>query len=272
MVDKTLLRKFFAEFIGTMMFVYVGVGSVISHNVSAGDGLINVSLGFGLGLAIVVSMVADISGGHINPAVTWALVISRNLDPLTGVGYVISQLLGSIVGAGLLKLSTGDYLTQGVGVNLLGGQISYGEGIMLEAILTFFLVFTVFSVAVQKTSASHIAPLVIGFSVMAAHCCTIGFTGASLNPARSFGPALVEWYFRNHSVFWLGPLIGATAAPPVFYLIYDTVNPDDVQFVGNDGSDGLRLRGRGSLRDPELAEKIQKSVPMSSRTYAFEDE
>lgn len=221
-----VLKAVFAEFIAVFLFVFIGLGSVSAYfklhpeNVDiTPSGLVGIALAHGLAIAITVAATANISGGHVNPAVTFGLVIGGNITLITGLLYWIGQLLGAAAAALLLK-----YVVVGlepVPIHALGVGVSPWSGVVLEIVLTFALVFVVYATAVdpKKGSVGVIAPLAIGFTVLAAHFIGVPFTGASLNPARSFGPAVANFDFHNHWIYWVGPLIGAALAA----FIYDGV-------------------------------------------------
>lgn len=216
-------RKVLAEFIATFLFVFIGLGSVSAYFKlhPGGDitpaGLVGIAVAHGLAIAITVAATAGISGGHVNPAVTFGLAIGGKITLITGLLYWIAQLLGAVLAAAILKFVI---VSEPVPVHALGDGVSLIGGIVLETVLTFALVFVVYATAVdEKSPAKGIAPLAIGFTVLAAHFIGVPYTGSSLNPARSFGPAVVNLDFTNNWVYWLGPLVGAAIAG----LVYDNV-------------------------------------------------
>jgi aquaporin TIP len=215
------LKGALAEFISLFLFVFIGAGSVLSYQkVHVGEtdasGLIVVALAHGFALAVLVAATANISGGHVNPAVSLGLALAGQITIIRLVLYWIAQILGAIAGAWVLQLvSTGEVVpihTVGVGESLWGA-------VLIEIVLTFALVFVVFATAAdpKKGPIGTIAPLAIGFTVLAGILVAAPFSGASLNPARSFGPAVVAWNWTNQWVYWVGPFIGAAIAA----LIYD---------------------------------------------------
>jgi aquaporin TIP len=221
-----VLRAVLAEFIAVFLFVFIGVGSVSAYYKLHPEtlditpaGLVSIALAHGLGIVITVAATANISGGHVNPAVTFGLLIGGNITLVTGVLYWIAQLLGSVVAAVLLKFLVVTY--EPVPVHALGDGVTLLQGTVVEIVLTFALVFVVYATAVdpKKGSVGVIAPLAIGFTVLAAHFIGVPYTGASLNPARSFGPAVANLNFTNNWVYWLGPLVGAAIAA----LVYDGI-------------------------------------------------
>ncbi|KAJ0511036.1 putative major intrinsic protein [Helianthus annuus] len=196
-------RALIAEFVATLLFLYVTVLTVIGM------------------IFILVYCTAGISGGHINPAVTFGLFLARKVSLVRAVGYMVAQCLGAICGVGLVKAFQSSYYNRyGGGANELADGYNKGTGLGAEIIGTFVLVYTVFSATDPKRSArdSHVpvlAPLPIGFAVFMVHLATIPITGTGINPARSFGAAVIynnEKAWDDQWIFWVGPFIGAFAA------------------------------------------------------------
>lgn len=212
------LRHFIAEFVGTFALVFVGGGSIIASQ-ATGSGLVAVALAHGIILAVLVSATMRISG-HFNPAVTVGFLAARRIDPIMAAVYIAAQITAAILAAYALKWLLPPALTE---VTRLGGQsiaaqISIGQAIGLEAIITFFLVFVIFGTAVDP-KAPRIAGLAIGFTIAAGILAIGPFTGGSFNPARSFGPAVASGIFEGQAAYWIGPMVGAVAAA----LLYDTL-------------------------------------------------
>jgi MIP family channel proteins len=206
-------RAVAAEFLGTMFFVFLGTGSVVAAVNLSGQldtpALIAISIAHGLGILTAVAWTANLSGGHINPAVTLAMIISRNIRPPLGVAYIVAQLAGAVVGSLLLKAAIPDDFQAGLGAHALNGAMSSGRGLLLEALMTAFLVLVIYNVAVSTKGWSINAPIAIGLSILLIHFVGVFWTGASVNPARSFGPALVANEWDDFWVYVLGPAIGA---------------------------------------------------------------
>ena len=220
-MNPKALRPLVAEFVGTALFVFLGVSSVVVNAATNGSiGGVGVALSHGLAMAIIVSMTMSISGGHINPAVSVALWLAQKIDGRTLGQYVAAQLLGGVVGALLLKgfLPAVAGRVVSLGTPQLTGAMGLFGGIGLEAVLTFFLVCAVFGTAVSSQ-----APKIGGFGIgLAITVCVLAagpFTGAAMNPARAFGPALVAWEWHGQAVYWLGPLIGATVAGALWKFV-----------------------------------------------------
>ncbi|KAE9445700.1 hypothetical protein C3L33_22402, partial [Rhododendron williamsianum] len=181
-------------------------------------GLVAVALAHAFALFVAISVGANISGGHVNPAVTFGAFLGGNITLLRGILYWIAQLLGSVVACLLLKFATGGLETSAFS---LSSGVSASNALVFEIVMTFGLVYTVYATAVdpKKGNVGIVAPIAIGFIVGANILAGGAFDGASMNPAVSFGPAVVSWTWTNHWVYWAGPLIGAAIAA----LIYDNI-------------------------------------------------
>jgi MIP family channel proteins len=217
---RDAFRHFTAEFVGTFALVFVGGAAIMSSSpMVGGAGLIVVALAHGLILAIMVTATMRISG-HLNPAVTIGFLAARRIEPMMAAVYVVAQFLGAIVAAYALGALFPESLSEGM---RLGGQrvsldVGTTQAIFLEAIATFFLVFAVFGTAVDS-AAPRVGGFAIGLTLSAAILAIGPLTGASLNPARSFGPAVASGIFEGQIVYWLGPILGGLAAA----LLYDSL-------------------------------------------------
>ncbi|XP_022742669.1 probable aquaporin PIP2-5 [Durio zibethinus] len=222
-------RALIAEFIATLLFLYITVLTAIGYNsqvntssdACAGVGILGIAWAFGGMIFILVYCTAGISGGHINPAVTFGLLVARKVSLIRAVSYMVAQCLGAICGVGLVKaLQKSYYNRYGGGANVVADGYSTGTGLGAEIIGTFVLVYTVFSATDPKRNArdSHVpvlAPLPIGFAVFMVHLATIPITGTGINPARSFGAAVIydkKAAWDDHWIFWVGPMVGALIA------------------------------------------------------------
>lgn len=237
----SLYRAVIAEFVATLLFLYITVATVIGYkhqsdatlpdNVDAacsGVGVLGIAWAFGGMIFILVYCTAGISGGHINPAVTFGLFLARKVSLVRAVLYMCAQCLGAICGVALVKaFQSGFYDKYGGGANGLSDGYSTGTGLAAEIIGTFVLVYTVFSATDPKRNArdSHVpvlAPLPIGFAVFMVHLATIPITGTGINPARSLGAAAVynkakAW--DDQWIFWVGPFIGAAIAAAYHQIV-----------------------------------------------------
>ncbi|KAH7839171.1 hypothetical protein Vadar_000714 [Vaccinium darrowii] len=224
-------RALIAEFIATLLFLYITVLTVIGYKSQSdptkttdpcsGVGILGIAWAFGGMIFVLVYCTAGISGGHINPAVTFGLFLARKVSLIRAVMYMVAQCLGAICGVGLVKAFQKSYYDQyGGGANTLALGYSKGTGLAAEIIGTFVLVYTVFSATDPKRSArdSHVpvlAPLPIGFAVFMVHLATIPITGTGINPARSLGAAVIynkEKAWDDQWIFWVGPFVGAAIA------------------------------------------------------------
>lgn len=218
-------RATLAEFIATLLFIFLGAGTVVVTGGLLKDGLtsarlVAIALAHGLTIALLVSATAKISGGHINPAVTFGAWITGKIDLAKAIMYVVAQLVGAVVGAWLLKAVIPAAAQGNLGAHGLGAGITVGGGLLAEIVLTFALVFVVFATAMDPKGLGHLAPAAIGLTVLVDHLFGVPVTGASMNPARSFGPALVAGAWENHWVFWVGPLVGGGLAALVYEFVF----------------------------------------------------
>jgi len=223
--SATSLKSYLAEFIATLLFVFAGVGSAIAFSKLTDDaaldpaGLVAVAVAHAFALFVGVSIAANISGGHLNPAVTFGLAIGGNITILTGLFYWVAQLLGAIAASFLLKFVTGGLAVPTHGV---AAGVSPLAGVVFEIVITFALVYTVYATAAdpKKGSLGTIAPIAIGFIVGANILAAGPFSGGSMNPARSFGPAVASFDFSGNWIYWVGPLIGGGLAGLVYGDIF----------------------------------------------------
>ena len=219
-MEGDFVRRGVAEFVGSFALTFVGAGAIA---VTLGGDLVAIALAHGLVIAVMASAVGHISGGHFNPAVTFGFLVARRIDPALAVVYWISQMLGAVFGALLLILVVPDDLTDAVnlGVPALGEGVGGGAGFLLEAILTFFLVWVIFATAADpRGTFKSIAGLAIGFTITLDILIGGPLTGAAMNPGRAFGPQLVGGEWANAWVWYLGPLLGGAAAALLYEWLY----------------------------------------------------
>ncbi len=220
-MNPQALRAPVAELIGTALFVFFGAGSVVANAGGVALGPIGVALAHGVGIAVLISMTMSISGGHLNPAISLALWLSKKIDAKQLGTYVGAQLAGAIIGALLIKafFPSGAARVTSLGTPQISGALGLVQAISLEALFTFFLVSAVFGTAVSPL-APKIAGFGIGLSIFT--CALVGgsLTGGVMNPARAFGPAVVSLDWHGQVVYWLGPAIGAALAAALWkYLL-----------------------------------------------------
>lgn len=207
------LRAWVAEFVGTFALVFVGAGSIAVTGV-ADSNLLGVALAHGFTIAVMVSATMAVSGGHLNPAVTIALLVTGRIHAGNAAGYVAAQCLGGISAAGaLVALIPDEVRAVAVGTPMLADGVGAGTGLVFEAILTFFLMFVIFGTAVDRRSPK-VGGLFIGLTVALDILVGGPFTGAAMNPARHLGPALYAGAdaLSQLWLYWLGPVLGAVAA------------------------------------------------------------
>ena len=224
MKDLDAMKKYLAEFIGTFVLVLFacGTAAVVGASSQTGTGYLLVALAFGLVIVAMAYSIGNVSGCHINPAVSLAVLINGKMSVTDFIGYVIAQCLGAVAGAGVLAMFVGR--ASGLGTNALYNG-SIWKSFLIEIILTFVFVIAVLGVT-SKPSYSSVAGLVIGLSLTLVHILGISFTGTSVNPARSFGPAILVGGdpLKSLWVFIVAPLIGGALAAYVYKFLADDKN------------------------------------------------
>ena len=222
---RSMLEQAVAEFLGTLALVFIGAGSVVLAFNGLGGGLLGVALAHGLVLAVMVSSLGHISGGHFNPAVTIGAWIALKIETVRVPVYLVAQIAGAIAGAALLRwsLPPSIWKAASLGATVLNDDLGINlfKGILIEAILTFFLVLTVFATAIDDRGVfSSVAGLPIGF-VLAFDILAAGsLTGASMNPARTLGPAIVGGTYTDLVVYLAGPVSGAILAAVIYWGVF----------------------------------------------------
>ncbi len=211
----SLARRLLAEAVGTFSFVFVGAAVVVVNGgfPNSGIGLLGIALAHGIALSVMISATMTISGGHLNPAVTVGLLIARRIDPASAAAYIVTQLASASLAALLVKvlLPVAAVRTALLGVPVIASSLTLEQAIGIEAILTFFLMSAVFGTAVSP-DAPRVAGFGIGLVVLFDILVGGPLTGAAMNPARAFGPALVSGQWLGHIVYWVGPVVGAVLA------------------------------------------------------------
>ncbi|NXJ43623.1 AQP2 protein, partial [Ciconia maguari] len=232
-------RAVFAEFLATLVFILFGLGSALNWPSASSPSILQIALAFGLAISTLVQALGHISGAHINPAVTVACLIGSQVSFLRAVFYVVAQLLGAVVGAAILHEITPADSREGLAINKLHNETTTGQAVTVELFLTFQLVLCIFASTDERREDNVGSPaLSIGLSVAVGHLLGIRYTGCSMNPARSFGPAVIVGDFSDHwvrnvavlvgffsfpfpQVFWVGPLVGAAAASIIYnYILF----------------------------------------------------
>ena len=250
-------RNWFAEAIATYALVFFGPLAIILSVVVFGDGLsiesiIMISLAHGAAIGLMVYAFGHISGAHINPAVTIPMMITKKISVGDGIGYIIFQLIGAVVAAFSLKAilpelgAKVNFGTQGGPSELLNNSVM--AGITVEIILTFFLVTVIFLTAVHKKAPAGIHGISIGGMVFLLHLVGVPLTGASMNPARTFGPAVVSGFWELHWLYWVAPIIGGIIAGVIMNYI----------FVNNAEPETKRRSRASSIGKSQELEKYEK--------------
>ena len=215
-MERSMGEKLLAEFVGTFTLIFIGVGSVLAAGASPGGaGLVTIAFAHGLAIATMVSALGHISGAHFNPAVTIGALVTEKIGSKDALGYISAQLAGAAAGAALIRaaLPEGIWSVAKLGTPLVSPVVSNGQAVLLEAVLTFFLVWVVFATAIDpEGSFGKIAGLTIGFVITMDIMVAGPFTGGAMNPARSFGPALVGGFWDGWWVYWVGPIAGGIIA------------------------------------------------------------
>jgi len=254
---KNTLAACAAELIGTMFLNLVGCGSALNN----GGDYVRIAMCFGVTVATMAQSIGHISGCHINPAVTAGLLVGRKIGLIKAILYIVSQCIGAVIGTGLLLVfypselavpgeypetnvpcgtvpianaagnSDGDCAWPGyLGVTGLGTGITAGQGFGIEFFITFVLILVVFGAAADDHAAAASkgsAPLAIGLSITTCHLYAIPLTGSSMNPARSFGSAVIANKWGAHWVYWLGPICGGICASILYNLILRAEAPEE---------------------------------------------
>ena len=221
MGDELDPRKLVAEAIGPFALVFAGAGSIVLAAGNANIGLIEIALAHGLAIALLISALGHISGGHFNPAVTAGFWVTRRISTTLAIGYVLAQLTGGILGALALTLLFPEGLREAanLGTPALGPGVDFGKAVGIEIILTFFLVMVIFGTAVDRRSA-NLGGLAIGLTITMDIIAAGPLTGAVMNPARALGPALLTGTWDDHLVWWIGPVIGGVIAAMVYHYLF----------------------------------------------------
>ncbi|KAL7663452.1 hypothetical protein ABC855_g4183 [[Candida] zeylanoides] len=227
----------FGEFFGTFIFLWTAfmIAQIANQDPTIpkpGGGsdpmqLIMISFGFGFGVMVAVFIFFRVSGGNLNPAVTLTLVLAGAVPPIRGALMMVSQMIAGMAAAGAASAMTPGPIAF---ANSLGGGCSKSRGVFIEAFGTALLCLTVLFMAVEKHKATFMAPFAIGIALFLGHLICVYYTGAGLNPARSFGPCIASRSFPvYHWIYWVGPILGAVIAYGIYkcfiYLDYETCNP-----------------------------------------------
>ena len=225
------IRAPLAELVGTFAFFFIGAGAICTDAyTSGGVGLVGIALAHGLILSVMISALGAISVGHFNPAVTIAFLVTGRIPVAQAVAYVIAQLVGGTIAGLLLRAIFASVFPEAVsgpahlGTPGLARDVSFGTGVLIEAVLTFFLLLAIYGTAVDERAPRSIAGFGIGLTIGLDILMGGPLTGAAMNPARTFGPAVAAQFWDNHLVYWIGPIAGAVIAAVVYeYAFMDRV-------------------------------------------------
>eukprot|EP01103_Thecamoeba_quadrilineata_P021349 TRINITY_DN9784_c0_g1_i1.p1 TRINITY_DN9784_c0_g1~~TRINITY_DN9784_c0_g1_i1.p1 ORF type:complete len:294 (-),score=23.53 TRINITY_DN9784_c0_g1_i1:144-1025(-) len=228
LLDKEVYRGAIAEFMNLFIFCFVSGASVIAVTspTCSGcvgldhSGLLVIALAHGLTIAILIYATGNISGGHINPAVTIGLFTGGVISITRAFIYVSMQIIGAICGALFLTAIIPGSYRGTLGTTTTSPTMNNGETFGMELFCTFFLMLVIFLTAVDEQGAGQMAPLAIGMTVVVDHLVAVPWTGASMNPARTFGPALVAQKWTDHWIYWIAPITGAVFASFVYSVFF----------------------------------------------------
>jgi MIP family channel proteins len=210
-------KSYWAEFLGTFTLCFAGQGAIVMQQAAGTNNLLVIAVAHGLALAVMISALGALSGGHFNPAVTFGFWVTRRISLTSAITYWVSQLLGAIAASFLLRAVVPGEPGAAVhfGVPMLASGVSVGQGFLLEFVMTFFLVTAVWGTAVDERG-----PKIGGFGIGLAVCMDILFggplTGAAMNPARAFGAACASGVWTDHWLYWVAPMAGGAAAARVY--------------------------------------------------------
>lgn len=226
-------KKYIAEFLGTFTLVFVAAGAVCTDYYlrkagGAGIGVLGFSIAYGLAIVSITYALCYISGAHVNPAVTIACWITKRMNPNIAIKYIIAQIAGSVLAGFTLKMLFPEAMyTVHLGASILGDGVSVAQGLVMEFVISFLFVLTVFGTAVDKRSFSNFSGLTTGLVVLFGVLIGSPISSGAMNPARAFGPAIASGQFSHHYIWWVGPVFGGMAAA----FFYDTVLAEKVKKI-----------------------------------------
>lgn len=219
-------KKYIAEFVGTFALVFIAAGAVcadfyLRQAGGPGLGLLGISIAYGVAVIAIIYTMSYVSGSHVNPAVTISFWVTKRMEPNTAIMYIISQILGAILAGYALRTLFPDALNAvSIGTNVLAPGVTVGRGILMEFIITFLLIFTIYGTLVDRRASAGFAGVAIGLVVLFGSMIGGTVSGGAMNPARVFGPAIASGKFANHFVWWIGPILGGIAAGVVYDQLF----------------------------------------------------
>ena len=272
--DKNeLIKAMLAEILCTLLLVMIGCGSSVGGDqFEAGiqlddqSTIIRISLSFGLTVAGLSQALAQVSGGHINPAVTFLMVLVRKIGMVRGILYIVCQCTGGILGAALLCYSLPLNMRGAttLGSTLLGNSVTPSQALLTELVITLLFLFG------RITLPKSLEPLGSGIFITAGHLYALPVSGASMNPARSLGPALLTGNWKNHWIFWVGPLLGAVLSALMYrgLIKRGKTTMNKITKEANEGDCSNCQGDDERWRDEESPPYIKKEVPMNATPYS----
>ncbi|GAB62782.1 MAG: aquaporin [Candidatus Jettenia sp.] len=219
-------KKYIAELVGTFALVFIAAGSVcadfyLRQAGGQGLGLLGISIAFGVVVTAVIYATSYVSGSHVNPAVTISFWITKRMDPNTAIMYIISQIAGAtLAGLALKTLFPDAVKTVYLGTCMLAPGVSIARGILMEFIISFLLIFTIYGTLVDKRASAGFAGVAIGLVILFGAMIGGIISGGAMNPARVFGPAIASGQFTHHYVWWIGPILGGIVAGFVYDKLF----------------------------------------------------
>ncbi|KAG5835596.1 hypothetical protein ANANG_G00245670 [Anguilla anguilla] len=258
-LNKKSLRAVTGEFLATLIFVLFSVGSTVNWEEVDDQPLpasrLLISISFGLSYAVMVKCFSDISGAHINPAVTLAMVFTRRLNIVKAFIYLVAQCLGATAGSAILFVVTPESVRGRLGVTWVSSSLTVFQAFMVELLITFQMIFVVYATSDPKsTHLKGSAAVDIGLSISIGHLFAVPYTGASMNPARSLGPAIVTGFWEDHWVYWVGPILGAIIAAALHkYFLHPSLKKPLLDGVSEkeEGADMLQATNMDESNQPE---------------------
>lgn len=240
MNDRDLLRSLTVEFLGPFALTFMGVGAIIA---TQGQDIVAIALAHGLAIGLMIVAAGHISGGHYNPAITIAMWVTKRIELNRAIAYIGAQLAGALVAAGALTLCFRDVDRNAEGINMgvpsVGANLSAGNALAMEIILSFFFIFVIFGAAVDTRTPKTLAGLCIGLVITMDVFAGGAVSGAAMNPSRWFGVAIVQGDFKDFWVWWVGPIVGAVAAAVLYSnWLLDTTSGETLRTrIIEDGED-----------------------------------
>ena len=266
------IRELIVEFLGVFTLCFAGIGAIVVAGEGVGD-LITIGLAHGLAIGLMVAAAGHISGGHYNPAITVGMLLANRVTVGKAVSYIPVQVAGGVVGALAVKACFPDADTDAVqlGVPQIQEGLRWGSAFIAEMIMTFFLVFVVFGVAVDSRGPRAIAGLAIGLTITMDIYLGGTLTGAAMNPARAFGPALVQNVWDDQWLYWVAPVLGGLIAAGLYQYVLlpagETL-PDKLAEGDIHDATGERL----TPHETHAATQIEEAVEHAEMSIESEEE